>query len=201
MPHANFTEGTKVCSRPDCALAGQEQPIENFARNRGTTDGYQYSCKKCGKTPVNKPSECKLDDKPAVKREKLVQKQLEAKRAEDRRLALTVKAVNQAARSPRITQLEEVAGNLMQSFGGVKQYADRLVNAIDEAENPGHKIRGLLGAGQIFAEASKLAAANAQDLDLLSDDDLQARINELIDKRLSQGAIDVEYEVKSEEIG
>lgn len=47
---ANITE--KKCSKPDCTLTGQFQPVTNFCKKAGSADGYQSWCKTC--TNLNK---------------------------------------------------------------------------------------------------------------------------------------------------
>lgn len=44
---ANFQKGTKICSSKKCELAGKEQSINNFSKNRHRKDGFHTECKKC----------------------------------------------------------------------------------------------------------------------------------------------------------
>ena len=48
----NMTEDLKVCKDPDCALAGEPQPVENFGRSKSfvsskNPEGYVSRCKAC----------------------------------------------------------------------------------------------------------------------------------------------------------
>ena len=45
MPRA--VDGLKVCSRKDCALAGQPQPVEAYNRDAQRPDGLRPACKLC----------------------------------------------------------------------------------------------------------------------------------------------------------
>ena len=51
MPRKELISGEwkKVCSSADCHKAGIPQPIEGFSKNKSTSDGLEYKCKKCEK--------------------------------------------------------------------------------------------------------------------------------------------------------
>lgn len=46
-PPAPTADGGKVCTNPDCQLAGQAQPLDAFHRRADTRDGRQSWCKAC----------------------------------------------------------------------------------------------------------------------------------------------------------
>lgn len=46
---ANFKEGTKICSSPECKFVDQKQSIDNFHKNKSTNDKLDYYCKDCDK--------------------------------------------------------------------------------------------------------------------------------------------------------
>ena len=51
MPRKELISGEwkKVCSKADCHKAGIPQPIEGFGKDKSTSDGLKYKCKKCVK--------------------------------------------------------------------------------------------------------------------------------------------------------
>jgi hypothetical protein len=210
MAHANFTKGTKICPRPNCPSKGAEQPIANFATNKALADGLKNECRACQaiaaqEKKVNGTKPRVIIDKPEVikKHERMIN-ELSEQKQKDKHIKTAVALLTKPKKNEvSVTHTEEIAGNLMHSFGGPKAFADELVNTIHSCENEGHKIRGLLGAAAIFKDASQIQAANAQELDLCSDEELEERIRHVVQQMQSAGAIDVEFisEVTSEELG
>lgn len=205
MPHANFKEGTKVCPRSDCASQGKPQPIANFSHRKETADGFRNECRACQAAESKRAKQLRdsrIDPtNPILLDAEKTKEKLTQIKQEDKRLgtAISILTAKKPANVP-VTHTEEIAGNLMQSFGGPRAFADKLVSAIDGADNAGHKIRGLLGAATIFKDASLIQQANAQDMDLVSDEELNARIKQLLQEQQNAGAIDVEYEVHDKDL-
>ena len=57
MPRKELISGEwkKVCSKADCHKAGIPQPIEGFSKDKNTSDGLSYQCKKCVKAHDAQP--------------------------------------------------------------------------------------------------------------------------------------------------
>ncbi len=63
---------TKICSNPNCELAGIPQPAENFQNNRSEKDGKSHYCKKCAAIIRKKAYD---NDPNKVKKKALLDKQ------------------------------------------------------------------------------------------------------------------------------
>lgn len=189
MPQADFKAGTKVCERAKCALAGIPQPLANFTKHKDRPDGLRGECRACHAVVTK-------EYKPGGEKNDPVKDAREKIKKESVKVGTAIAKVAKQAKS--VTGVEELASNIMSSFGGAKQFADRLVNTIDDVDcSSANKIRGLLGAASIVGEASKIQAASAQDLDLMTEEEMDAKIRELLREVQNEGAIDVDFEVQA----
>lgn len=53
---------TKLCKNPQCALLGQQQPLENFYNHKSNADGRQSECKVCYRARVGEAKKAKAQD-------------------------------------------------------------------------------------------------------------------------------------------
>ena len=199
MPHAKLSEGTKVCSNPDCVSQGEPQPLEKFSSDKNRPDGLASRCKAYVSQLRSRKNRFRATPVGLMERRE-ERKIAKAENQANETLGVLAKLQsNGKGKTPKITHIEELAGAAMQAAGGAKQWGDRLIRAIDGSENAGHKIRGLLGIATICKDAAIVQAANAQDLDLCSDDDLNERIRQIVQQMQSENAVDVEF-VKQVEV-
>lgn len=47
MPTQTSLKGSKICSKPTCSKVGKPQPLSEFYRHTGCSDGYRPDCKTC----------------------------------------------------------------------------------------------------------------------------------------------------------
>jgi hypothetical protein len=169
MPHANFAEGTKVCSRPDCQLANQPQLLTNFGRWKKSADGVRPNCKACEKRNAKPPWRLSPEVQ-AAKREQAQEKKTA------QRTALVIQGMNKVA-AQQGTLTEELAAQWVHAAGGIGAMANGFWATMKTASET-TKIRGYQATIALMKDASAIQQSKQQDIGTISDELLDQLLRE-----------------------